>query len=441
MDKIIEYIINWWNSTFNFSNPEAIYRSITNIILIVFSFLLLYRSLYTFIGFFMKGRRYKDAPMDKRYACVISARNEEKVIGNLIESIKKQTYNQDLIQIFVVADNCTDKTAQICRDLGAIVYERFDDKHVSKGYALEFLFDHIAEDYGVLSNDYYLVFDADNLLKRDFIEQMNKGFHEGYDALTSFRNIKNFDTNLISAGYGIHFYRKPLIANRARSILNVSTNVTGTGYGIKACHLVNGWHYTSLTEDAEFSADAISNNLKIGYCEEAEIYDEQPTALKVAFKQRLRWRRGGLQAFVKRSPKLFVNFFKTGKFSSYDMYFELFPYDLFSFIMALLVQLFGMFYSLFTTGHYNILIFLKYLGNFFLGAYIGSIGIGLLVMIKERKRLKCSFWRKVLYLITWPWFDIVSIPIALVAIFKHVTWKPITHNDAKTIEDIEKKNL
>lgn len=440
MEHIKEFIISWWNNTFNFSSANAIYKSITNIIIFIFSFLLLYRTLYTIMGFFMRGKKFEKAPMDKKYACVISARNESQVIGNLIDSIKRQSYPSELVTIFVVADNCTDNTAEICRNLGAIVYERFDKNHVSKGYALEFLFDQIEKDYGILSNDYYLIFDADNLLKKDFIEQMNNAFYTGYDALTSFRNIKNFDTNIISAGYGFHFYRKPIVANRARSILGVSTNVTGTGYGIKSIHLTKGWHYTSLTEDAEFSADAIANNLKIGYCEEAEIYDEQPTSMKVAFKQRLRWRRGGLLAFVKRGPKLFVNFFKTGHFSSYDMYFELFPYDLFSFIMALCVQLFGMFYSLATTGSYDFLIFLKYLGGLILGAYVGSLGLGILILIKERKKMKCSFWHKILYLLTWPWFDLISIPITIVAIFKKVTWKPIIHDDSTTIADIEKKN-
>ncbi|UKI49536.1 MAG: glycosyltransferase family 2 protein [Clostridium sp.] len=118
------------------------------------------------MGFFMRGKKFEKAPMDKKYACVISARNESQVIGNLIDSIKRQSYPSELVTIFVVADNCTDNTAEICRNLGAIVYERFDKNHVSKGYALEFLFDQIEKDYGILSNDYYLIFDADNLLKK-----------------------------------------------------------------------------------------------------------------------------------------------------------------------------------------------------------------------------------------------------------------------------------
>ena len=201
---IWDYIVQWWNSTFNFSDVSSIYRSITNIILYVFGFLLLYRSLYVILGFFGKAPKYSKAEMNKTYAVVISARNEEKVIGNLIDSIKKQTYDASKITIFVVADNCTDNTAQICRDLGAIVYERQDPIHVSKGFALEYLFDLIEKEYGILSFDYFLFFDADNLLKLDFIEKMNDAFATGFDILTSFRNIKNFGTNVISSGYGIH---------------------------------------------------------------------------------------------------------------------------------------------------------------------------------------------------------------------------------------------
>lgn len=102
MEHIKEFIISWWNNTFNFSSANAIYKSITNIILLIFSFLLLYRTLYTIIGFFMRGKKYEKAPMDKKYACVISARNESQVIGNLIDSIKRQSYPSELDRKSVV---------------------------------------------------------------------------------------------------------------------------------------------------------------------------------------------------------------------------------------------------------------------------------------------------------------------------------------------------
>ena len=436
-NTIWEYILNFWNSTFNFSDVTSTYRSITNIILYIFGICLFYRTIYTILGFFGKAPKFQPAEMNKTYAVVIAARNEEKVIGNLIESIRKQTYDSSKITIFVVADNCTDHTAEVCRSLGAIVYERQDKEHVSKGFALEFLFDNIGKDYGITSYDYYLVFDADNLLKNDFVEKMNDAFATGFDLVTSFRNIKNFDTNVISSGYGIHFYRNTLCSHRPRAILGSSTHITGTGYGIKSEYLKDGWHYTNLTEDLEIATISIAKGLRIGYCEAAEVYDEQPTDFKTAWKQRVRWRKGGLINFVHNTPKLIRNFFKKGKWSRYDIFWQNFPYDLVSFLLAFSIQIFGMIYSLVTTRTYDALIFLKYIGGFLLSAYLGSIGIGILVVIKERKRIHCGFFKMLFYLLMWPWFDMISVLIVLFALFKRVKWTPIVHNDTKKIEDMK----
>ena len=83
-----------------------------------------------------------------RFAVLISARNEEAVLGHLLDSIRAQDYPSDLITTFVVADNCTDATAQVARAHGAVVYERFNRSQVGKGYALDFLLQRIPRDYG-----------------------------------------------------------------------------------------------------------------------------------------------------------------------------------------------------------------------------------------------------------------------------------------------------
>ena len=96
--------------------------------------------------------KLKDKPLveekEHKFMAILPAHNEENVIGNLIESLKKQDYPANLIDIYVIADNCTDNTAKIVREKGACCYERFDDAHRTKGFALQFLFDRIEEDYG-----------------------------------------------------------------------------------------------------------------------------------------------------------------------------------------------------------------------------------------------------------------------------------------------------
>jgi glycosyltransferase involved in cell wall biosynthesis len=137
---ILDKIIRFFGSIY----PYA--KSINDVIGKVLPAMSYYLTVYFIIGLFFT-RKFKPAKNNHKYGICIAARNEEKVIGNLLDSIHKQDYPSELLTVFVVADNCTDKTAEIARSKGAIVYERFDDKHKTKGYALEFLFDRIEEDY------------------------------------------------------------------------------------------------------------------------------------------------------------------------------------------------------------------------------------------------------------------------------------------------------
>ena len=111
-----------------------IIRLINYLIAVIFCICYSYQFFYVAVPFLWKKKAHKTIKNHK-YAVLISARNEEKVIGNLIETIQEQDYPKNLIKIFVVADNCTDATAKVSREAGAIVYERFNQLQVGKGYA------------------------------------------------------------------------------------------------------------------------------------------------------------------------------------------------------------------------------------------------------------------------------------------------------------------
>lgn len=181
---------------------------ITAVLLFVFG---AYQILYIPIALIIR-KKAGEAKETNSYAVLICARNEENVISDLISSIKNQTYNQELIKIFVMADNCTDGTAAICRALGAVVYERQSTEKVGKGYALEALLEGIAADYPD-GFDGYFVFDADNVLDKSYISEMNKVFCSGYDIVTGYRNSKNYGDNMISAGYALSFLREGRFLN------------------------------------------------------------------------------------------------------------------------------------------------------------------------------------------------------------------------------------
>lgn len=123
----------------------------------------------------LRRRKRLPAAAPHRFAVLIAARNEETVIGDLLDSLHAQDYDMSLITVFVIADNCTDRTAAIASEKGAVVYTRQNKQAVGKGYALEALLAHIKSDYPD-GYDAYLVFDADNLLAPDFLTRMNESF-------------------------------------------------------------------------------------------------------------------------------------------------------------------------------------------------------------------------------------------------------------------------
>lgn len=168
---------------------------------------------------FSAGRLPTAAP--HRFAVLIAARNEETVIGDLLDSLHAQDYDMSLITVFVIADNCTDRTAAIASEKGAVVYTRQNKQAVGKGYALEALLAHIKSDYPD-GYDAYLVFDADNLLAPDFLTRMNESFSAGNEIITCYRNSKNYGSNWISAGYALWFLRESRFLYGAREALGSS---------------------------------------------------------------------------------------------------------------------------------------------------------------------------------------------------------------------------
>lgn len=453
----------------------------------IITMLFAFRTIFNYLGIFFT-RKFPEAKQYHKYAILVAARNEETVLGSLIDSIRQQDYPQELIDIFVVADNCTDNTAEIARKSGAYCYERQDNEHRTKGFALQYLVECIREDFGIDAYEGYFIFDADNLLKQDFVRHMNNAFDAGEKIVTSYRNTKNFDDNWIAASYGIHWLRSVRNEHRGRSLLHLATRIQGTGFLFAWEIIKDGWPYTSLTEDRAFCADAVANGYKISYNHEAQFYDEQPVDLKIALRQRLRWAKGHLQAFTETGPKLLLHVFYTGgaanrslpkdapwwkrfynnirlRFMSYDMFSTVFPTSLFhSFRRILLYILRGI--LIFTVGMkvsttnwgadlfkdlFNwigldvtfregfpalalmlVLSLTNTVYNFMKNALVAAY-----IFFMERKRIMHIKWyKKIWFCITFPIFDYIGRFATLFALFMRIEWKPIPHKRNVSIDSL-----
>ena len=390
-----------------------------------------YRFVFSLIGLFGKARTYKSQPKTNRYAFILSARNEQAVIGNLIDSIRGQDYPQELIDIYVVADNCdeTDKTAEIARNKGCFVYERHDKEHARKGYALDYLFEELKKEFNLEEKYYaYVFFDSDNIMAPNYLTKINDAMvSEEFGVCMGYRNIKNLNENWITGINGINMYRNVVAICRPRAIVHSKAQIiNGTGFAVRSYVLKDGWKYHEIVEDGEFTAKTTLKGVKFGFCEEAEYYDEQPSTLRISFRQRLRWTKGSLVNWAKFGHKVVWSFLKKPTWQKYDFYWDIFPYAFFSFVWTFLYQIITLIMML-ATGQAAWASFLNYVISTLIGTYIGGFFSSSIVLIREWKKVHFKVWQAILINFVWPFYDISGIVLNVVCLFMRVTWKPIPH--------------
>ena len=170
----------------------AAVQTVASVLFFLCSAIFAHFIVFAVIGIFCK-KSFPEVEEKGRYGLIIPARNEEAVVASLIESIRKNNYPQDKLHIFVVAHNCTDRTADVAREAGATVYVYDNPAERTMGYAIKYLFSQIERDYGTQTYDGFFLFNADNVLDKDYFSRMNDAFwyYNKECVIASFRNSKN----------------------------------------------------------------------------------------------------------------------------------------------------------------------------------------------------------------------------------------------------------
>lgn len=382
--------------------------------------------------------KLKDKPLkvnkNHRFMAIIPAHNEETVVANLIESLKNQNYDKNLYDIYVIADNCTDRTAQVARDAGAIVYERFDENKKTKGYALDwFLQQKIKED---APYDAFFVFDADNIVDKDFIKNMNKKLCQGEDVVQGYRDIKNPTDSWITSGYAIFYWTMHRFYHLARYNIGLSPLLNGTGFMVRFDVIKpEGWKTQTLTEDIEFSLQRIIKGKKLGWATDAIVYDEQPVGFKQSWSQRSRWTVGHMQCIKQYTKDLGIAVKENKSLMNVDGFLYIIgSIPMFIITLVLLATNFLMYVGNGITQLDLIINVLRYL----VPTFIFPILTGVLTMWLDKRPIKPM----VKGLLCYPLFMGSWLVINFKCLFKReTTWEKINHVRDIKIGDVAQETI
>jgi len=249
-----------------------------------------YQLVLAFFGYRTPKKVKSHAPQ-KTFAVLIAAHNEEQVVGALIDNLKKLSYPKDKYDIFVIADNCTDGTANIARKMGVYACERHNDQLRGKGYAIEWMLKELWQ--YPRSYDGVVVLDADNLVSPDFLQHMNNELCNGSRVIQGYLDTKNPSDSWITSAYAISYWYCNRLWQMPRRNLGMANYLGGTGMCFDSALLKEmGWGATSLVEDLEFTMRCVQRGIYPTMSYEAKVYDEKPLGLKASCKQRLRWMQG-----------------------------------------------------------------------------------------------------------------------------------------------------
>lgn len=273
----------------------------------VFFLMFLRYYIYYFFIAVRKTKKFEEAKDYYKFGILIPARNESKVIRNILESFKKIDYPTDKFEVFVIVETEDDPTVEIVREFGFKTIVRGDlTNRRTKGFALDDAYKYIKANN--LHFDAYMIFDADNVVSSNYLKLMNDVKHQGYQIGVGYRSFTNATKNWVCSTSATLFSFMNQFTSKGRSHLFEKATLTGTGYYIDS-EIVDdagGWIWNGMTEDVELTNYCYYHNIRMIYYPYARYFDEQPEDMKTLHKQHIRWVWG----FIKNKDR----FKKGGKF-------------------------------------------------------------------------------------------------------------------------------
>ena len=284
-------------------------------------FFTVYQTIVSYVGFRKRKIITLESPQ-KRFAILIPAHNEEVVISQIVESIRALDYPKELYDIFMICDNCTDRTEEIVRALEVKTFVRHNPDKVGKGYALEWAFEKLWNymDSKNVQYDAVVILDADNLISRNFLMVMNSKLLEGHEVIQSYLDSKNPRDTWVTKAYAFSYWATNRTFQLARENIGLSAQLGGTGVVVATKVLRElGWEATSLTEDLEFTQRyLLYTGKRVAWAHDAKVYDEKPLTFHASWRQRVRWMSGHVDCMINYAIPLLKKCWKEKSFIYFD---------------------------------------------------------------------------------------------------------------------------
>lgn len=353
--------------------PEILFLTL----FVIIAPLVVYQFILSLLALNAKILTRFESDSNRKFALVVPAHNEEKIISKTIYSLSGLIYPKNNYDIFVIADNCTDNTASLARSLGVNVLERTDAQNRGKGYALRWAFDKIL--VREKKYDALIVVDADSLISGNYLEVMNYYLDQGRRVIQSSDLVLsepgNWSIQSTRIGFLLHNYVKPL----GRKVLNFNMGLRGNGMCFSTDVIKEvPWKAWSLTEDLEYGLILMLNGIKIHFAPEATVFAQMPVESKNAESQRSRWELGRLQIIRLYSTKFLIEAFKKRSASYFDVFIDLVtpPFvNMMLLVMISLLTVFGLwFFGIVEVYHLFLWALLASFGitYFFVGMYVAG---------------------------------------------------------------------
>jgi cellulose synthase/poly-beta-1,6-N-acetylglucosamine synthase-like glycosyltransferase len=391
-----------------------------------------YQIIMSFFGVWYRKPKLRFEPQ-KRFAVVIPCHNEERVIGPLIDSLMAQDYPKELFDVHVIADNCTDHSREVALRHGAAVHTRVSTDKRGKGFAIEWMLEKLYR--WPIAYDAVVMFDADNLVERDFLRVMNDRLCQGHKVIQGYLGVKNpFDT-WVSVSMAISYWFSNRMWQNARQNLRLSCSLGGTGLCIDMALLKEmGWGATGLTEDLEFGVRCVERGILPIWAHDAVVYDEKPTTILASMRQRLRWMQGHFHCAKKHMVPLIIAGIRERNFAKFDAGVYLFqPMRFLILFLTSLMMLFQI-----STPHTTVLSHISALLPTSFWVVVNAL---LFLQMPLALYLERVNWRAYFGLILLPFFLWTWGPVVLQAYFTKTNrkWAHTVHKRAIRLDQVQSR--